>query len=160
MQQRSFYVVFLSRIFNADNSDILLPDINIEPLIKPPSIFSLDLTYETISTDMMLITGNAATAIPQNQVIFYDTELVAVVHRSKARTTGLVSTTVWAWRGKRCTLGEKENGRLQELAKRYGTSAVRLLCISNLSYRFTVSCRTLSSNIRNLQSWCMCLVAN
>lgn len=121
-----FHMVFLSKAFNADDGNVLRPSVNIESLVKPPALFSADLNSETISVDMMLVTGTTATAIPQNRAIFYDTELLAIVHRSKSRTTSLVSTTIWAWRGKRCTPGEKENKKIQELANRYGTSAVRL----------------------------------
>jgi hypothetical protein len=111
---------------NADDGDAT---VNIGPLIKPPVLFAADPKSETISVDVMLVTGTTATAIAQNEAIFYDTELLVIVHRSKSWTTSLVSSTVWAWRGKQCTLGEKEKEKLQELAKRYGTSAVRFLCI-------------------------------
>lgn len=80
----------------------------------------------TISVDVMTITGTTASPISQTRMIFYDTEILAIVHRSKSRSSGLVSNVVWGWEGKRATLGEREQRKLQELAKRYGTSAASL----------------------------------
>jgi len=113
----------LVKVNDFDKVDAFFPDFDIEPFIKSPVLFSADLKSEAISVDVMLIMGTTATVIPRHQAIFYDAELLAVVYRSKSRITSLVSTTVWAWRGKRCTLGEKENKKLQELGKRYGTVA-------------------------------------
>jgi hypothetical protein len=129
----------LSKVFDVDDGGVFLPNLNIEPLIKPPVLFSADVKSETISVDVMLVTGTTATVIPQHQAIFYDTELLVIVYRSKSRTTSLVSTIVWAWRGKRCTLGEKENKKLQELGNRYGTAAVRFLYDSYIPVSFPVS---------------------
>lgn len=112
-----------SPIKRKHDDDVLLPSVNIEPLINPSVLFSADLNSETISVDIMVVMGNTSIVVSQDPVVFYDTELLVIVHRSKSRITSLVSTTVWAWRGKRCTLGEKGNAKLQELAKRYGTSA-------------------------------------
>ena len=149
----------LSKVFDVDDDDAFFPSFNIEPLIKPPTLFSADLKSETVSVDIILVTGTAATVVPQHQAIFYDTELLAIVYRSKSQTTGLVSTTVWAWRGKRCTLGEKENKKLHELGQRYGAAVVRFLCIPYIS-RLIASFRTPSNSILNLCSWCMFLAAN
>lgn len=72
----------------------------------------------------MIITGNTTIPLFQEQSIFYDTEILAIIHRSKSLESGLVSTMVWIWQGKHSTLGEKEEHKLQELAKRYGTTPV------------------------------------
>lgn len=72
----------------------------------------------------MLIIGNTATAISQEQAIFYDTEILAIIHRSKSLDSGLVSTVVWGWQGKNSILGKKEELKLQEIAKRYGATVV------------------------------------
>ena len=149
----------LSKVFDVDDDDAVFPSSDIELLIKPPLLFSADVKSETISVDTILVTGTTATVVSQHQAIFYDTELLAIVYRSKSRTTGLASTTVWAWRGKRCILGEKENKKLQELGQRYGTAVVRFLCIPYIS-RLMDFYRTLYNNIPNLRSWCMFLAAN
>lgn len=80
--------------------------------------------YQSISVDVMTITGYAAISLSQDQSIFYDTEILAIIHRSKLLESGLVSTMVWVWQGKHSTLGEKEERKLQELARRYGTTPV------------------------------------
>jgi hypothetical protein len=146
------FIDFLSDILTADDGDMLLSGISIEPLLKPPVVLSADPKSETISVDVMLLTGTTTTTISQSEAVFYDTELLVIIHRSKSWTTGLVSTAIWAWQGKQCTLGEKENRKLQELAKRYGTSAVRLFCISNLTCRLIRFRRTSSNNIPSLHS--------
>jgi hypothetical protein len=81
-------------------------------------------TSQSISVDVMIITGTTATSLSQEQTIFYDTEILAIVYRSKSLETGLVSTMVWGWQGKRGNLGEREQRKIQDLAKRYGTTAV------------------------------------
>jgi hypothetical protein len=78
----------------------------------------------TISVEVMVIIGNTATAITNPCNVFYDSEVLAIIHRSKIQSTGLVSTTVWGWRGKRSSIGKREERKLQDLAKRYGTSLV------------------------------------
>lgn len=70
--------------------------------------------------------GNTATVIPRDTNVFYDTEVLGIIHRSKAISSGLVSTAVWVWRGKRSQAGEREERKLQELAKRYGTVLVSI----------------------------------
>jgi hypothetical protein len=72
----------------------------------------------------MSIVGNTATSLTRDVDTFYDTELLAVIYRYKSKSSGLVSTQVWGWRGKQSHVGEKEEQKLQALAKRYGTSAV------------------------------------
>ncbi|KAF8070560.1 hypothetical protein FPV67DRAFT_1027864 [Lyophyllum atratum] len=70
----------------------------------------------------MAISGTTATTLAKDRTIFYDTEILAIIHRSKSQISGLVSTAIWGWEGKRAKLGEREQRKLQELAKRYGTS--------------------------------------
>ncbi|KDQ57757.1 hypothetical protein JAAARDRAFT_130791, partial [Jaapia argillacea MUCL 33604] len=76
--------------------------------------------------DVMAIVGTSATTLNTDISVFYDTEVLAIVHRSKSNVSGLVATKVWGWLGKRCKCGEREERKLQELAKRYGTSLVRV----------------------------------
>ncbi|KAF9469993.1 hypothetical protein BDZ94DRAFT_1303627 [Collybia nuda] len=85
---------------------------------------------QNISVDVMIITGNIATSLSREESIFYDTELLVIIDRSKSLESGLVSTVMWAWYGKRCTLGEREKRKLQELARRYGITAVRIISVS------------------------------
>ncbi|PFH50904.1 hypothetical protein AMATHDRAFT_75292 [Amanita thiersii Skay4041] len=78
---------------------------------------------KTISVEVFNIRGANAIAVPQGINVFYDTELLAVIHRHKFKSSGLVSTTVWIWQGRNSEKGEKEEHKIQELARRYGTQA-------------------------------------
>ncbi|KAF8893984.1 hypothetical protein BD779DRAFT_1467564 [Infundibulicybe gibba] len=90
--------------------------------VKPP----VNWCISTISVDVMSIMGNSATTVAQNTHIFYDTEILAIVNRSKSKSTGLAGTAVWVWIGRKSNLGEKEERKLEEIAKRYGTAARRV----------------------------------
>ncbi|TCD60969.1 hypothetical protein EIP91_009250 [Steccherinum ochraceum] len=98
-----------------------LPRISIENVLAP-DIYEAPSDVQSISVDVMSIAGTAATSITRDHYIFYDTELLVIVHRFKAK--GLVSTTVWSWRGKKNEHGEKEERKVQELVRRYNTSLV------------------------------------
>ena len=87
------------------------------PTYKP------DPDVQTISVDVMAIVGTSATTVPESGV-FYDSEVLAIVHRSKTKSSGLVGMKVWSWCGKRAKIGEKEERKLQELARRYNTTLV------------------------------------
>ena len=69
--------------------------------------------------------GALATPVNDGAHILYDSDVLAIIHRSKAKSSGLVSTKVWGWFGSRSQTGEKEERKLQELARRYNTSLVR-----------------------------------
>jgi hypothetical protein len=77
-----------------------------------------------ISVDIMAITGSTASTITRHSNVFFDSEALAVVHRSKSRSSGLVSTQIWGWRGRRSRVTDREDRKLQDLAKRYGTNLV------------------------------------
>jgi hypothetical protein len=62
-----------------------------------------------------------------------------------------VVTNVWAWIGKHATLGDKENKKLHELAKRYGTTLVRVEIFSVISFADSL-CRVLSHNTSSRQT--------
>jgi hypothetical protein len=79
---------------------------------------------QTISVDVLSIMGLTTTPVLQSSNIFYDTELLAIVHRSKSRVDGLVSTALWVWRGKHIQVGDKEQRKIQDLARHYGANAV------------------------------------
>ncbi|KAF8756941.1 hypothetical protein RHS01_03776 [Rhizoctonia solani] len=51
-------------------------------------------------------------------------ELVAIVQRVRNEASGLVLSKVWGWYGKKAQPGPREEGKLAELAKQYGTSVV------------------------------------
>jgi hypothetical protein len=108
-------VVNLSTLspFKIDN----LVNLNIAPW-SPPS----DITC--ISTEVMIVVGNNTTVVAKDTHILYDTEIVVIIQRNKSKSKGLVTTNVWGWVGKNASLGDKENKKLHDLAKRYGTSLV------------------------------------
>jgi hypothetical protein len=72
----------------------------------------------------MAISGSTASPLGLTH-IFYDVEVLAIIHRSKSKLSGLINSTVWSWQGKNARLGDAEERKLSELAKRYGTSIVR-----------------------------------
>ena len=90
----------------------------------------------------MSIIGTTATALKDDTHIFYESEVLAIVHRYKTKSSGLVGTTVWGWRGKRSQLGEREDRKLKDLARHYGTSVVW----PSLSFR-SVYVRSLASQV-------------
>ncbi|KAF9222682.1 hypothetical protein BS17DRAFT_707889 [Gyrodon lividus] len=77
----------------------------------------------TISVEVMSVIQSSTTTVQHGTNIFYDTEVLVIVHRAKSYESGLVATKVWCWRGKECHYGEREEKKIGELARRYGTSA-------------------------------------
>ena len=78
----------------------------------------------TVSVEVLSIEGGTASEVARGVGgfhIFYDAEILAVVHRAKSRASGLVISRVWAWKGRNCTPGELDMKKLGDLAKRYGT---------------------------------------
>ena len=103
-----------------------LPHVNVEALYRAPrAIHKPDPDVVTISVDVMTVVGSTATAVNADVFVFYDSEVLAVIHRAKVKSSGLVATRVWAWHGKRAQTSEKESQKVQELARRYGTTPVR-----------------------------------
>lgn len=84
---------------------------------------------QPISVEVMSIVGTNASVVSDSS-IFYDTEVLAVVHRFKTKSSGLVGTKVWSWSGKHSKPGEKEERKLQELARRYNTTLVTIFLYS------------------------------
>ena len=108
------------------------PEVNIFKLLNsPPRPSEQPADMLTISVEVLAITGTTATPLSRNLDIFYDSEILAIVHRTKSKSTGLVSTTVWCWLGRRSLLGDREERKIHDLSKRYGTSAVRKIKNSN-----------------------------
>jgi hypothetical protein len=113
-----------------DHTDEPLPRIDIGALVNANAHKFMPSPFEvTISIDVMHIAKSTATSISRDTHVFYDTEILAIIHRWKSKSSGLVSTKVWSWQGRRSRCGEKEDHKLQELAKRYGTNLVSLRCI-------------------------------
>lgn len=80
------------------------------------------LTFQQyVSVEVLSITDNSKiTAVPsQEHHIFYSTELLAVVLRSKQG--GLVTTDIIVWKGKHCS--EDGSAKVEELESRYRTTA-------------------------------------
>ncbi|KAI0675065.1 hypothetical protein C8Q78DRAFT_965332 [Trametes maxima] len=107
------------------HADGPLPHVNVEALYNAPRpVHTTDPDLTTISVDVLSIAGNTASAISRDTSVFYDAEFLAVVHRAKVRSSGLVQTKVWGWHGRNAHVGEQETQKLQELARRYGTTPV------------------------------------
>ncbi|KAG6819869.1 hypothetical protein H0H93_007803 [Arthromyces matolae] len=106
-------------------ASISLP-LNLDSLLKRSTGAYEEAGVTTISVEVMSIVGTTATVLSRDQTIFYDTELLAIIHRSKSQLSGLVSTSVWGWEGKRAALGPREQRKLQEIAHRYGTSIITI----------------------------------
>ncbi|KAL1741865.1 hypothetical protein HDZ31DRAFT_84556 [Schizophyllum fasciatum] len=111
-------------LLHIDINDEPLPKINVRALLQRPA--KLDRQdKQTISVEVLHVSGNNATAVPDASAsIFHDTEVLAVIHRYKSRTSGLVDTAVWGWRGAKSELGAREERKLGELAKRYHTDII------------------------------------
>lgn len=78
----------------------------------------------------MSVTGATAIAVKGETSVFYDSESLAIVHRYKTKTTGLVETSLWSWQGRRSQIGEREERKLGDMARHYGTKLcfVRQCC--------------------------------
>ncbi|KJA28999.1 hypothetical protein HYPSUDRAFT_128486 [Hypholoma sublateritium FD-334 SS-4] len=100
------------------------PYINVTELLKSPLRLSSSVAdAQTISVELLLLIGTTAAPIKEPINVFYESEILTIVHRTKSRSSGLASTFVWCWLGRRSTLGEREERKLHDMAKRYGTSA-------------------------------------
>ena len=69
----------------------------------------------------MSVTGAAATSLKNEPDVFYDSEILAVVRRVKLKSSGLVETSLWSWKGRRSQIGEREQRKLKDMARHYGT---------------------------------------
>ncbi|KAK7053405.1 hypothetical protein VNI00_004031 [Paramarasmius palmivorus] len=84
----------------------------------------VDQPLPTVDYNAILKSRNNATTLSKDSNIFHDSEVLAIVRRSKSKSSGLVVTTVWGWFGKHSRHGERESQKLDELAKRYGTTMI------------------------------------
>ncbi|KAK0485856.1 hypothetical protein IW261DRAFT_1329900 [Armillaria novae-zelandiae] len=114
----------LNDIVQLDFTDEPLPHVDIDRLVSKSSTIRQDRSISTISVDVLTLSGSSATIVTQDPLVFYDTEVLVIVHRSKSKSSGLASTTVWAWQGKASQFKEKEEQKLKELASRYGSNYI------------------------------------
>jgi hypothetical protein len=138
-----------------DHTDEPLPLLDVGALLNTGGPAFMPNPHESsISIDVMHIVKNTASVISKDTNVFYDTEVLAIIHRSKSKSSGLVSTKVWGWRGKRCQYGDKEDRKLQELAKRYGTTLVSFLQIKGqCSSHDGIIYRKQCTSTKSLQNW-------
>ncbi|KAH7888406.1 hypothetical protein F5I97DRAFT_2002417 [Phlebopus sp. FC_14] len=108
-----------------EHVDEALPEVDVEALLKVnnAAAFTPDPDLRTISVDVISVTTGSASPITRDTNIFYNTEVLVIVHRAKSRESGLATTRVWSWRGKKSRYGEREEKKIAELARRYNTSA-------------------------------------
>lgn len=110
---------------NSVRKDVSLPRIDIyklinyhEPIYCPP-----DDTH-TISIEVLSIMGFTAIPVTEEKFIFYEYENLAIIHRAKLKSTGLVSTGLWCWRGKHSSFSNQEEEKLREMSRRYSVNSV------------------------------------
>ena len=79
-----------------------------------------------MSVDVHRLTSSSAEPIPSRDAhIFYDTETLAIVHRSK--DGGLVSTAVLLWRGAQADESDLISRQAQKLAGQYSTALTTIV---------------------------------
>ncbi|CAA7259079.1 unnamed protein product [Cyclocybe aegerita] len=101
-----------------------LPPIDVVQVLKSrPKPTSQPPDLQTISVDVLAIVANSATPLSRHLGVFYESEILAIIHRVKSKASGLASTSVWCWLGRQTRLAEREERKLYEVAKRYGTTA-------------------------------------
>ncbi|KIJ49349.1 hypothetical protein M422DRAFT_246441 [Sphaerobolus stellatus SS14] len=103
--------------------DTIPPAFNLNAILKETP-FNPNPKTQTLSVDVLLISGSTAAPVTQEPNVFYDTEIIGIVHRSKDKTGELVSNQVWIWKGRNSQFGPREERKATELAERYGTTPV------------------------------------
>jgi hypothetical protein len=93
----------------------------LDELLLPHSEFQPRTDLTTISIDVLSVAGAAATGLKDDTNVFYDSEILAIVFRVKLKSSGLVETTLWSWQGRRSQIGEREQRKLKDMARHYGT---------------------------------------
>lgn len=110
-----------------EHVDELLPKLDVAALLKAERLatFVPNPDLRTVSVEVMSVVHTSVVPVQRDANLFYDGEVLVIVHRAKSRESGLVATKVWCWKGKKCHFGEKEEKKVGELARRYGTLTVR-----------------------------------
>ncbi|EJD42707.1 hypothetical protein AURDEDRAFT_114944 [Auricularia subglabra TFB-10046 SS5] len=111
-------------VIELEHDDGLLPPFNLNSIHASATTFTPDETVQTLSVEVFIISGSTSTPARKPQHVFYETETVAVVYRAKDQKSGLVNSKVWAWRGREANAGEREDQKLADLAKRFGTTLI------------------------------------
>jgi len=111
---------------NLDHEDAALPDGAVEALlmVSGASAFVPDPNLTTISVEIIDILHGSAKPIQRDNHILYDAELLVIIHRARSQESGLATTKVWCWRGRKSWCMEHEEKKIEELVRRYGTIAV------------------------------------
>lgn len=89
--------------------------------LAPPNEYLPCLDTASISVEIMSVSGATAIGLKGSAGVFYDSEVLAIVHRFKTKSTGLVDTSLWSWQGRRSQIGEREERKLRDMARHYGT---------------------------------------
>lgn len=110
-----------TRFIEIPYNDEPLPRVDLNELLLSPSVCQPTTDFTTISVDVMSVTGAAATSLKNDTDVFYDSEILAIVRRIKLKSSGLVETTLWGWQGRRSQIGEREQRKLKDMARHYGT---------------------------------------
>lgn len=123
-----FYERLRVELTRAEHADAPLPKLDVAALLKAerPTAFVPNLDLRTVSVEVMSIVHTSVVPVQRDMNVFYDGEVLVVVHRAKSRESRLVATKVWCWKGKKCHFGEREEKKVGELARRYGTLTVRV----------------------------------
>lgn len=95
---------------------------DVQKILRPERRLALPAGAETISVEVLLVTGKATSPVDSESHIFYDVEVRAIVHRYKS--SGLVSMRVYGWRGRQAEVGSDEAQKLGDLASRFRTTLV------------------------------------
>ncbi|CAE6513557.1 unnamed protein product [Rhizoctonia solani] len=115
----------VDEVYRVDQNMAPIPPFNLQQVINTnPYNFTFPSNLKRISTDVFSLYNDRATLVTSNPCLVYDSELIAVVQRVRNETNGLVLSKVWGWCGRKAQPGGKEEGKLVELAKQYGTTVV------------------------------------
>jgi hypothetical protein len=111
----------------AGHTDKPVPKLDVRDLLEkaassPP--LSFDPSFKPISTDVLCIRGRTASPVTTRPHVFYDTELRAIIYRSKDVANGLATTTIWTWHGKVAKVGDDEIWKIRDLESRFGTKII------------------------------------
>ncbi|KDR75771.1 hypothetical protein GALMADRAFT_226417 [Galerina marginata CBS 339.88] len=109
----------------SEEAEAPFPNVDLSNLCKPdqPQLSRPTSDNQSISVEVLVVTGTTATPLSKNLDVFYDSEILAIIHRTKSKSSGLASTSIWCWLGRKSILGDREERKIHELAKRYGTNA-------------------------------------
>ncbi|KAF8678401.1 gelsolin repeat protein [Rhizoctonia solani] len=112
-------------VFHVDPNMAPIPPFNLQQAISSnPYTFTFPSNLKRISIDVFSLSNGQAAVVPSYPCLVYESELVAIVQRVRNEASGLVLSKVWGWYGKKAQPGPREEGKLAELAKQYGTSVV------------------------------------